>query len=632
MTTIPSLTESSSRDYLARDYDSLLAAMRALIPEQYSTWTDYRNEADLGNVLLELLAHWGDVFSYYTDRLANESFLGTAQTRQSIIQHLRLVGYSLATATPATTQLTLTFPTNCQQDIAITKGTAFATLSQDEQSAIRFEYLGENISCQNKQYLRFSVTEGRSIHDEVLGIATDAPNQRFCLGHRGLILHPGRSDDIVLTVNQIPWTLRTSLAFSRNQQTDFIIEIDEDDLATIIFGNGNFGAIPPQNAVIQASYRVGGGTYGNVAANTIQTILVQPDLTKLGAKVTNPRAATGGTQRESNTTAILRTPAQFQQQQRAVAAIDYQTLAQNFPGVGKVKAAATTWNTVTLYVALTNGVPMSDVLKANLLAYFEDQRLVTTTIEIAEVDYVKIYITAEIGIKTYYDPLKVKAQVQQVVGQLLVFNNVDFGQTLYLSKFYEAIEATEGVNYVTITEFRRELPGNALNFTSTLTTDDNKKIITTRFEIQAELPATSALITTSPLIQGCSWKISNEIPTNLTAITIRASAEITIKAEIDPEEVHNQIRARVQQLPILTPPLDVDQLNHYLQPFYQDIQALAGVEALNQLALAYPPRWSPIATNGKIELAEYEIPKIPNTSYDYNCYQSGINVIILEDI
>ena len=103
--------------------------------------------------------------------------------------------------------------------------------------------------------------------------------------------------------------------------------------------------------------------------------------------------------------------------------------------------------------------------------------MVTTTIEIAEVDYVKIYITAEIGIKTYYDPLKVKAQVQQVVGQLLVFNNVDFGQTLYLSKFYEAIEATEGVNYVTITEFRRELPGNALNFISTLTTDDNKKII-----------------------------------------------------------------------------------------------------------------------------------------------------------
>jgi len=53
-------------------------------------------------------------------------------------------------------------------------------------------------------------------------------------------------------------------------------------------------------------------------------------------------------------------------------------------------------------------------------------------------------------------PDDVKEQVQAAAGNLLAFDNVDFGQTIYLSKFYEAIEAIAGVEYVTIREFRRE--------------------------------------------------------------------------------------------------------------------------------------------------------------------------------
>ena len=75
--------------------------MRALIPAKLPEWTDHSSEADFGNVLLELFAHMGDILSYYQDRVANESFLGTARTRRSVIEHLRLIGYELATAAPA---------------------------------------------------------------------------------------------------------------------------------------------------------------------------------------------------------------------------------------------------------------------------------------------------------------------------------------------------------------------------------------------------------------------------------------------------------------------------------------------------------------------------------------------------
>ena len=46
-------------DYMARDYDSLLQAMCNLIPSKLPEWTDFNNEADFGNVLLEMFALHG---------------------------------------------------------------------------------------------------------------------------------------------------------------------------------------------------------------------------------------------------------------------------------------------------------------------------------------------------------------------------------------------------------------------------------------------------------------------------------------------------------------------------------------------------------------------------------------------
>jgi hypothetical protein len=116
-------------DYQARDYQSLLQAMRQLIPQKMPEWLDYANEADLGNVLLELFAQMGDILSYYQDRVANESFLGTAQSRRSVIQHLRLIGYQLGTAAPAAASLSLTVPGTVTDTVTVNQGDAFATKS-----------------------------------------------------------------------------------------------------------------------------------------------------------------------------------------------------------------------------------------------------------------------------------------------------------------------------------------------------------------------------------------------------------------------------------------------------------------------------------------------------------------------
>jgi len=465
-----------SVDYMARDYDSILRSMRELIPQKLPEWNNFESEADFGNVLLQLFAHMGDILSYYQDRVANESFLSTARTRRSVIEHLRLISYKLATAAPAVAKLNIMVPANIVETMTINKGDAFATKSQKNSPSIQFEYtqdapltiefskIPKDPATNRKTFTGLLVEEGRSIREEVLGISNGSSNQRFMLAHAPLILKPYESGqeisrDVVLITQQgvtiDAWTLQETLAFSRADQRHYEIEIDENDRATILFGDGEFGQIPASGSVIKATYRVGGGTAGNVAANSIQIISKAAPLAALPAKVTNPEPANGGAEHETIEHAVKHASAVFRTLKRAVTAKDYEELALSFPGVGKVRAQSAGWNQVTLFVAPKGGGKVNDVLEAELKTYFENKRMLNQVIEIEDVDYIPIYVTAEIGVESYYLPLDVKTRVQQAAAKLLDFENVNFGDTIYLSKFYEESEKIEGVLFVNVIEFRR---------------------------------------------------------------------------------------------------------------------------------------------------------------------------------
>ncbi len=79
-------------DYMAKDYASFRQALVDLIPALIPGWTE-RHEADIGIMLLELLAYAGDSLSYYQDAVANEAFLETARQRISVRRLVKLIDY-----------------------------------------------------------------------------------------------------------------------------------------------------------------------------------------------------------------------------------------------------------------------------------------------------------------------------------------------------------------------------------------------------------------------------------------------------------------------------------------------------------------------------------------------------------
>jgi hypothetical protein len=81
-------------DYIAKDFNSfrrlMLDHVTALMPQ----WHE-RHVADVGNVVIDLLAYAADNLSYYQDAVATEAYLATARRRNSVRRHARLLDYRL---------------------------------------------------------------------------------------------------------------------------------------------------------------------------------------------------------------------------------------------------------------------------------------------------------------------------------------------------------------------------------------------------------------------------------------------------------------------------------------------------------------------------------------------------------
>jgi hypothetical protein len=470
MTTINLRNNRQAIDYLARDYASFRKALIDLIPAKLPEWTD-RSEANFGIVLIELFAYMADILSYYQDRIANEAFLATAQERRSVIQHLRLIGYEMAPAAPATGRLNVIVGNTVNDTVVIRPGDQFSTPSAAERASMLFEYVDSRPLVLDLSKLAvgsatkpdgspdpnfkmaidaIAVTEGRSIVNEVIGVSDGSPNQQLQLAQPRVL---AGSLQIVTQTSPptAPWTQRDTLAFSIATDRDFTAQVDENDVTTVLFGDGRYGQIPPAAVQILASYRTGGGTAGNVGAGQINSINQSAQLQLLGAKIYNTLPASGGAERESIEQAIKFAPTVFSSMRRAVTGQDYVARAKQFPGISKARAEGGNWNSVRLFVAPTGAGDLpNDILKRDLLAYFEDKRMLTTSVQIENPDYVRIVVTAKIGARAVFGNDDVLTDARATVAALFAFESVDFGQVIYLSDLYQALEARPGVDNVFI--------------------------------------------------------------------------------------------------------------------------------------------------------------------------------------
>ena len=100
----PAPPDEPAIDYLARDYDSfrhvLIAAMMQRVPDWQPT-----SEADLDQVLIDVVAADADELADYQDRVMNEAYFATARKRMSLARYARLMDYHIHEGNQASTWL-----------------------------------------------------------------------------------------------------------------------------------------------------------------------------------------------------------------------------------------------------------------------------------------------------------------------------------------------------------------------------------------------------------------------------------------------------------------------------------------------------------------------------------------------
>ena len=139
---------------------------------------------------------------------------------------------------------------------------------------------------------------------------------------------------------------------------------------------------------------------------------------------------------------------------------DWVDLALAVPGVGKAVAVPSGWNGVDLYIAPAGAAAVpGELLRRDVLAAFEATRMLTTSVTLHPPRLVDVYLRADVQAVPYVLAADAARAVQTAVGALLAGDAVEFGQTLYLSRVYDAAQSLPEVEALNVTQFSRDPDG-----------------------------------------------------------------------------------------------------------------------------------------------------------------------------
>lgn len=457
---------SAPSDYTNLGFEAMRDAMLELARENLPEWTDF-SENDLGVLLVELVAYASDVTLYYQNRIAANLLPETSDEPPALTRLLRLIGYELLPPAPAVAELRLAFDAVTPLPIAIPRGTQFFVtapagqrLTFETARDVEIQALTPPDTANLRYFSPLAVVEGTTTAGELIGISDGSPNQIHRLKQQNPI-----SGSVEVLVNepggQTRWEVVDTLARSTPADRRCVAQRSADGFVDLIFGDGVNGAIPPRGSTvtpvtIAATYRVGGGTLGNVSRGTE----FRSSLASIRRAVALDDA-NGGAPLEDRERARRLAPRLFRAQERAVTTADFEDLALQVPGVGKARAVAANWNQVVLYVAPTGKVAApSELLQRDLLAFFESRRMVTTELVVVGPKPADIYLAADIQAQPFYLAADVVSAVESAVAAYFAFDAVSFGQALYLSRIYDLIQSLPQVASLLVTRFSRAPDGS----------------------------------------------------------------------------------------------------------------------------------------------------------------------------
>jgi hypothetical protein len=483
-------------DFAATDFLSLRQSLINYIKAVYPLEYNYFSESDLGMVLIELVAYMGHVMSYKADYLANENYLRTARSRESVKRLLELIGIRMKGPIAAASDAKLTI-----QGAAPSWGaTSFLSISPENrvisvaspEDGLPITYTlykvaaDGDIDLSNKNgYITISTTEK----------ANNTVVSSLVILEGSLVIETGQFADTEalksVVLQRSPVIEGSVQAFIEGQsstsgqyrqvenlffasgEADKVFQLlsTEDYGGTVVFGDNAIGKVPAIGDTYTIIYRVGGGTRGNIANGVLNSTVQGQFYTTPAASpqaydlvVENTSKGTGGADAETIEHAKKYGPLMFRAQDRLVTLTDFKAFVNSYissyGSVGKATAvtrrAYSSANIIDIYVLeKSNNIQLRKATpeyKRQIAEAIQDKKMLTDEVVIVDglIRTLDLIITLRIDNKyqALENNIKNKASVK-ILDHFNVDNN-DFGKAFNPQELLYKIFEVPEVRFATI--------------------------------------------------------------------------------------------------------------------------------------------------------------------------------------
>lgn len=430
-------------------YEQIRDNFRTFLKSQ-DQFRDYNFDSSGISTLIDILTYNTYYNSFYQNMVATETFLSTAQRRNSAVNLAKALNYTPRSFTSSKISGNLQLSVvGSPAAVTLPKYTRFRAIANGEtyyfltQEPITiFRNGGGNYIQTGIELIEGTFVSERYVYD------SNDPDQRFLISN-------ATADTSTLVVrvqnSSVDTTVRVfskpdNLVSLTSTTTAYFLEEVEDGKYQVTFGDGVIGENLNDGNIVYLEYIVSKGTQGN-GIKTLEFAATVDNVTDITFTLsTTAGQSFGGQDRESIERIKFAAPKSYAAQNRAVTTEDYEAILLNEPNVGSVVVWGGEDNDPPAYgkvfVAIRPviGTALTATEKKSIIdTVLKPKKVLTVATEIVDPEYIYLVITAT----AKYDPdqtIETEASIKsKVLDTIKNYNDTDLNQ---FSKYFRASRLT----------------------------------------------------------------------------------------------------------------------------------------------------------------------------------------------
>ena len=445
------------------DFDSIKNNLKDYFASQ-AEFTDHDFGGSAISVMLDILAYNTYYNSYYVNMLASESFLDSAQLRDSVVSKASMLGYTPKSSIGAKANVSITVtPTDAPASVTIDKDTQF-TSTVNGTSYTFCTSDSTTILANNGAYVATGVELTQGIPLTFKYTANTAnTEQKFLLPNANTDM-----DTLTVTIqesasdtNTSVYTKATDITTINSTSNVYFINEHTNAQYRVQFGDGTLGRKPTTGNIVLLKALVSEGANVN-GANTFSASGTVGGYSTVSVAVTN--AAAGGSDRETVESIKFNAPKTYETQNRAVTTDDYKKIVEgNVSGLDSVSVwggqdhSTPTFGKVFVSAKPTGATSLSAAQITSIKESVSSYNMVAITPEVVDPDIVDLIFDTTVKYDSRLTTLSSGAVAASVIDTMQTYktnNLLKFGSIFRYSALSTDIDKTESSiisNLTTIT-------------------------------------------------------------------------------------------------------------------------------------------------------------------------------------